>query len=37
MWRELGLDIEKHDQLLGVLPNIYKTIYLDSQKNRPEG
>ncbi|MFX1236201.1 MAG: double-cubane-cluster-containing anaerobic reductase, partial [Promethearchaeota archaeon] len=37
MWKKLGLDIEKHDQLLGVLPEIYKEIYIDSQKNRPEG
>ncbi len=37
MWENLGLDIEKHDQLLGVLPNIYKDIYIDSQQNRPEG
>ncbi|MFX1363558.1 MAG: double-cubane-cluster-containing anaerobic reductase [Promethearchaeota archaeon] len=37
MWKELGLNIEKHDQLLAVLPEIFKTIYIDSQKNRPEG
>ncbi|MHA1297881.1 MAG: double-cubane-cluster-containing anaerobic reductase [Candidatus Helarchaeota archaeon] len=36
MWKKLGLDIEKHDQLLGVLPDIYKEIYIDSQKNRPD-
>ncbi|MFX1500834.1 MAG: double-cubane-cluster-containing anaerobic reductase [Promethearchaeota archaeon] len=37
MWKELGLNIEKHDQLLVILPEIFKTIYIDSQKNRPEG
>ena len=37
MWKSLGIDIEKHDQLLAVLPNIYKEIYINSQKNRPEG
>ncbi len=36
MWKKLGLDIEKHDQLLGVLPSIYKEIYIDTQKNRPD-
>jgi len=36
MWKELGIDIEKHDQLLAVLPEIFKEIYIDSQKNRPE-
>lgn len=36
MWRELGIDIEKHDQLLAVLPDIFKEIYIDVQKNRPE-
>jgi benzoyl-CoA reductase/2-hydroxyglutaryl-CoA dehydratase subunit BcrC/BadD/HgdB len=37
MWENLGLDMEKHDMLLGALPEIYKGIYIDSQKNRPEG
>ena len=36
MWRELGIDIEKHDQLLAVLPDSFKTIYIDSQINRPK-
>jgi benzoyl-CoA reductase/2-hydroxyglutaryl-CoA dehydratase subunit BcrC/BadD/HgdB len=36
MWKELGIDIEKHDQLLAVLPNVFKEVYIDSQKNRPE-
>jgi benzoyl-CoA reductase/2-hydroxyglutaryl-CoA dehydratase subunit BcrC/BadD/HgdB len=36
MWKELGLDLEKHDMLLGALPTIYKEIYIDTQKNRPE-
>ena len=36
MWRELGIDLEKHDQLLAVLPEVFKEIYIDTQKNRPE-
>ena len=36
MWSELGLDLEAHDMLLGVLGQAYKDIYL-SQENRPEG
>lgn len=35
MWKNLGIDIEKHDQLLSVLPDIFKEIYIDTQKNRP--
>ena len=36
MWTDLGLDLEAHDALLGVLGNAYKEIYL-SQKDRPQG
>ncbi|GLI53543.1 double-cubane-cluster-containing anaerobic reductase [Thermodesulfovibrio yellowstonii] len=36
LWKELGLDLVKHDGLLSVLSDAYKNIYL-SQKNRPEG
>jgi len=36
MWEELGIDMKKHDQLLGILPDIFKEIYIDAQKNRPE-
>jgi len=36
MWTNLGLDLDAHDALLGVLGNAYEDIYL-SQKNRPEG
>jgi benzoyl-CoA reductase/2-hydroxyglutaryl-CoA dehydratase subunit BcrC/BadD/HgdB len=36
MWRSLGLDLENHAGLLGVLSEAYKSIYL-SQKGRPEG
>lgn len=36
MWTDLGLDLEAHDALLGVLANAYQEIYL-AQKNRPEG
>ncbi len=35
IWKELGLNMEAHDGLLGVLSDFYKNIYL-SQKNRPE-
>lgn len=37
MWKNLGLDLEKHDQLLSVLPEVFKTIYIDAQNDRPEG
>jgi benzoyl-CoA reductase/2-hydroxyglutaryl-CoA dehydratase subunit BcrC/BadD/HgdB len=36
MWTDLGLDLEKHDALLGVLGQVYTDIYL-AKKNRPEG
>lgn len=36
MWKEIGVDIEKHDQLLAVLPTVFKEIYIDTQKDRPE-
>ncbi len=36
MWEALGIDMEKHDQLLGVLPDMFKEIYINTQKNRPE-
>jgi benzoyl-CoA reductase/2-hydroxyglutaryl-CoA dehydratase subunit BcrC/BadD/HgdB len=36
MWADLGLDLDKHDALLGVLGKAYQDIYM-SQKNRPEG
>lgn len=36
MWRELGMDLEAHDQLCAVLPTAFGDIYL-SQENRPEG
>ena len=36
MWTDLGLDLDAHDALLGVLGTAYKDIYL-AQKNRPEG
>lgn len=36
MWRELGLDLEAHDALLGVLGKGYQDIFL-AQKTRPEG
>ena len=36
MWADLGLDLEAHDALLGVLGQAYQDIYR-SQTNRPEG
>jgi hypothetical protein len=36
MWSGLGLDLEAHDALLGVLGQAYQDIYL-AQENRPEG
>jgi benzoyl-CoA reductase/2-hydroxyglutaryl-CoA dehydratase subunit BcrC/BadD/HgdB len=36
MWAELGLDLEKHDALLGVLGQAYGDIFL-AQESRPEG
>lgn len=36
MWEKLGLDLKKHDKLLAILPGIYKEVYIDSQKNRPD-
>lgn len=36
MWAKLGLDLEKHDTLLGILNEVYPQIYLE-QENRPEG
>lgn len=35
MWKELGMDLETHDQLCEVLPVAFTDVYL-SQKNRPE-
>ena len=36
MWEELGLDLEAHDALLGVLGPLYERTFL-RQSNRPEG
>ncbi len=36
LWKEIGLNLDKHEGLLAVLSDFYKNIYL-SQKNRPEG
>jgi len=36
MWQELGLDLEAHDALLGVLGPLYEQTFLH-QTNRPEG
>ena len=36
MWEQLGLDLEAHDGLLGVLNQAYQDIYL-AQADRPEG
>ena len=36
MWAELGLDLERHDALLGVLGQVYGDTFL-VQENRPDG
>ncbi len=36
MWAELGIDLDRHDVLLGGLGPAYQEIYL-SQKDRPQG
>lgn len=35
MWKNLGMDIESHDQLCEVLPQAFGDVYL-TQENRPE-
>ena len=34
MWQELGIDLEAHDGLLGVLPPLFTEVFL-SQEGRP--
>lgn len=36
MWKGLGLDMERHDQLLNALGAIYSGVYM-GQKDRPKG
>lgn len=36
MWAELGMDLDRHDQLLELLGQGYSQIFM-TQKNRPEG
>lgn len=36
LWKDLNMDLEKHDQLCAVLPDMYGSVYL-TQENRPEG
>jgi benzoyl-CoA reductase/2-hydroxyglutaryl-CoA dehydratase subunit BcrC/BadD/HgdB len=36
MWTKLGLNLEAHDALLGVLGQLYQSTYI-AQKNRPSG
>jgi benzoyl-CoA reductase/2-hydroxyglutaryl-CoA dehydratase subunit BcrC/BadD/HgdB len=36
MWKDLGLDLEAHDQLMQALGSAYQGVFL-SQKNRPKG
>ena len=35
MWKNLGMDIEKHNHLLNILGQYYSAVFL-SQKNRPK-
>lgn len=36
LWKNLNMDLEKHDELCAVLPELYGGVYL-TQENRPEG
>ena len=36
MWKGLNVDLEKHDQLCAILPELYGATYME-QENRPEG
>lgn len=36
MWEDLGLDLEKHDEFLSAVPELYGDIFLSQQK-RPAG
>ena len=36
MWKDLGLNLEGHDQLLAVLGKAYKDIYLSQEKDRKQ-
>jgi benzoyl-CoA reductase/2-hydroxyglutaryl-CoA dehydratase subunit BcrC/BadD/HgdB len=36
LWKNLDVDLEKHDQLCAVLPELFGEVYM-SQENRPEG
>jgi benzoyl-CoA reductase/2-hydroxyglutaryl-CoA dehydratase subunit BcrC/BadD/HgdB len=36
MWKDLGLDLEAHDALLGVLGSLYEQTFL-TQRERPDG
>lgn len=36
MWSDLGMNLERHDQLLEIVSGAYSQIFL-AQKNRPEG
>ena len=36
MWKGLGLNLDKHEQLLNALGTIYTDVYM-SQKDRPQG
>ena len=35
MWKDLGMNLEAHDQLCAVLPGAIGDVFM-SQKNRPE-
>lgn len=36
MWKKLNVNLEKHDQLCEILPELYGSVYLQ-QEDRPEG
>ncbi|MDH7577446.1 MAG: double-cubane-cluster-containing anaerobic reductase [Bacillota bacterium] len=36
LWTELGVDLDRHDQLCLALPGLFEDVYLE-QENRPDG
>ncbi len=36
LWTQLGIDLDRHDQLCLALPGLFEEVYLE-QENRPEG
>ncbi|ADG81726.1 2-hydroxyglutaryl-CoA dehydratase D-component [Thermincola potens JR] len=36
MWKDLGMDLEKHDEFLAPVPEVYGKLFM-AQENRPKG